>query len=60
VALVIGSIIGLVSAQKVPMTAMPQMVAIFNGLGGAASALIAIGEYWVYCKVVKILPLTRY
>ena len=46
VALVIGSIIGLVSAQKVPMTAMPQMVAIFNGLGGAASALIAIGEYW--------------
>jgi NAD(P) transhydrogenase subunit beta len=46
VALVIGSIIGLVSAQKVPMTAMPQMVGIFNGLGGAASALIAIGEYW--------------
>ena len=46
VALVIGSIIGLVSAQKVPMTAMPQMVAIFNGLGGAASALIAMGEYW--------------
>ena len=46
VALVIGSIIGLVSAQKVPMTAMPQMVGIFNGLGGAARALIAIGEYW--------------
>jgi NAD(P) transhydrogenase subunit beta len=46
VALVIGSIIGVISAQKVPMTAMPQMVGIFNGLGGAASSLIAIGEYW--------------
>ncbi len=46
VALVIGSIIGLIGAEKVPMTAMPQMVGIFNGLGGAASALVAIGEYW--------------
>jgi H+-translocating NAD(P) transhydrogenase subunit beta len=46
VALAIGSIIGVISAQKVPMTAMPQMVGMFNGLGGAASSLIAIGEYW--------------
>ncbi len=46
VGIVIGSIIGAIAAQKVEMTAMPQMVGIFNGLGGAASALIAVGEYW--------------
>lgn len=45
-AIVIGSLIGAIAAQKVAMTAMPQMVGIFNGLGGAASALIAVGEYW--------------
>lgn len=56
VALVIGSIIGLVSAQKVPMTAMPQMVGIFNGLGGAASALIAIGEYWRLLQSGENIP----
>ena len=44
--LVIGSIIGAVIAQRVAMTQMPQMVGIFNGLGGAASALVAVGEYW--------------
>jgi NAD(P) transhydrogenase subunit beta len=56
VALVIGSIIGLISAQKVPMTAMPQMVGIFNGLGGAASALIAIGEYWRLLESGQTIP----
>jgi NAD(P) transhydrogenase subunit beta len=35
---------GLVSAQKVAMTAMPQMVAVFNGLGGAAGAIVALVE----------------
>ena len=39
--LVVGSAIGAVWATKVPMTAMPQMVAILNGFGGAASALVA-------------------
>ena len=38
----LGGLIGLVSAQKVPMTAMPQMVAVFNGFGGGASALVAL------------------
>lgn len=46
VAIVIGSIIGAITAQKVAMTDMPQMVGIFNGLGGAASALVAVGEFW--------------
>ena len=38
---VVGSLIGVVSALKVPITAMPQLVALFNGFGGAASALVA-------------------
>ena len=41
----IGAIIGSVFAVKVEMTQMPQMVAIFNGFGGAASALVAAAEY---------------
>ena len=40
--LVLGGLIGLVMAKRVQMTAMPEMVAIFNGFGGAASALVAI------------------
>ena len=45
VAIVIGSVIGAVSARAVKMTAMPQMVALFNGVGGGGAALIAIAEY---------------
>jgi NAD(P) transhydrogenase subunit beta len=43
--LVIGTAIGIPAALKVRMTAMPQMVAIFNGVGGGAVALIAWVEY---------------
>jgi len=45
IGIVIGSIIGIVGAKKVEMTSMPQMVAIFNGFGGGASALVAFSEY---------------
>jgi len=41
VALVLGALIGVVLAQRIKMTAMPQLVAIFNGLGGGGSALVA-------------------
>jgi NAD(P) transhydrogenase subunit beta len=41
----IGTVIGVVSARAVRMTAMPQMVALFNGVGGGAAALIAAAEY---------------
>ncbi|MBI4600843.1 MAG: NAD(P)(+) transhydrogenase (Re/Si-specific) subunit beta [Planctomycetes bacterium] len=41
----LGSAIGLVSAYKVKMTAMPQMVGLYNGFGGAASLLVASVEY---------------
>ena len=37
----VGTIIGIVLAQKIQMTAMPQMVALLNGLGGGASVLVA-------------------
>lgn len=44
-AFVIGSVLGTWSARKVQMTSMPQMVALFNGLGGGAVALVAVVEY---------------
>jgi H+-translocating NAD(P) transhydrogenase subunit beta len=44
-ALVIGTILGAVSARKVKMTAMPQMVSLFNGMGGACAAVISLVEF---------------
>ncbi len=44
-AIAIGTVIGFVGARQVPMTAMPQMVAIFNGAGGGAAALVSMLEY---------------
>lgn len=46
VGLVVGSAIGAIAAKKVQMTAMPQMVALFNGFGGGASTLVACSEYF--------------
>ena len=45
-AIALGSAIGAIAAKKVAMTEMPQMVGLLNGLGGAASALVAIAEFW--------------
>ena len=45
VGLVVGTVLGVPSAQKVQMTAVPQMVALFNGVGGGAVALIAWSEF---------------
>jgi proton-translocating NAD(P)+ transhydrogenase subunit beta len=42
----IGSVVGAVAAQRVQMTAMPQMVAAFNGVGGATAALVALSEFY--------------
>ncbi len=41
----IGSVIGVLAAKKVKMTAMPEMVSLFNGMGGACAALISIVEF---------------
>lgn len=49
--LIIGAAIGTYAARKVEMTAMPQLVAIFNGFGGAASGVVAAAE------LVKLIDL---
>jgi NAD(P) transhydrogenase subunit beta len=43
--MVVGGTFGAVAARKVRMTAMPQMVALFNGVGGGAAALISFAEF---------------
>lgn len=43
--LIIGTVIGTMIAKKVQMTAMPEMVSLFNGMGGACAMLISIVEY---------------
>ena len=45
VGIVIGTIVGIPAARNVKMTAMPQMVALFNGVGGGAVALVAWAEF---------------
>ena len=44
-ALIIGTIVGTLMAKKVQMTAMPEMVSLFNGMGGACAALISVIEF---------------
>lgn len=43
--LIIGTVVGTVAAKRVQMTAMPQMVSLFNGMGGACAAIISIVEF---------------
>ena len=45
IAMVVGAAIGIPTSRFVKMTAMPQLVAIFNGVGGGAAALVSITEY---------------
>lgn len=59
VAIAIGSAIGALMAYRVEMTAMPQMVGLLNGFGGAASALVAVGEFWRYITSVEAVPLSE-
>jgi NAD(P) transhydrogenase subunit beta len=44
IGLLIGTVVGTVGARMVRMTAIPQMVAVFNGVGGGAAALVAVAE----------------
>lgn len=48
VGIIAGSIVGAVASRMVAMTAMPEMVALFNGFGGAASLLVGFAEYQRY------------
>lgn len=55
--LAIGSFVGAIAAYKVQMTEMPQMVGLLNGLGGAASALVAVAEFWRLVGSSQAIPL---
>lgn len=48
--LIIGTVIGVIAAKKVKMTAMPEMVSLFNGMGGACAALISLIEFNHFLK----------
>ncbi|HEX7077664.1 MAG TPA: NAD(P)(+) transhydrogenase (Re/Si-specific) subunit beta [Candidatus Eisenbacteria bacterium] len=56
VGLVIGAGIGAVAARRVAMTAMPQMVALFNGSGGGAAALVSTLEYMHLTRTSPHVP----
>ncbi len=51
--LLIGSVVGAVMALRVPMTSMPELVAVFNGFGGGASALVAGAELVMVLAAVE-------
>ncbi len=53
-AILIGSLVGAIASKKVAMTSMPEMVALFNGFGGAASLLVGWAEFqrYVYASTV--------
>jgi H+-translocating NAD(P) transhydrogenase subunit beta len=52
-ALAIGGIVGTMAAKKVKMTAMPEMVSLFNGMGGACAALISFIEFGHIAKNIS-------
>ena len=51
----IGSVVGAIAAYRVKLTAMPQMVALLNGFGGGASALVAIAEFTRFARTPEAL-----
>lgn len=54
--LLIGSVVGTLAAKKVKMTAMPEMVSLFNGMGGACAALISAAEFYHIYQLHKDNP----
>ena len=58
IAIILGSLVGVISAKKVEMTAMPEMIALFNGFGGIASLLVAYSEYQSYVSRNTILDIS--
>ncbi len=57
---IVGGLIGAVAAQRVKMTSMPEMVALFNGFGGLASLLVGWSEYHrgIHAAVVSVSTFT--
>ncbi|GAB2826535.1 NAD(P)(+) transhydrogenase (Re/Si-specific) subunit beta [Ferruginibacter profundus] len=58
--LLIGTVAGTLSAKKVKMTAMPEMVSLFNGMGGACAALISAAEFYHIYKLHEASPETAF
>jgi NAD(P) transhydrogenase subunit beta len=58
--LVIGTIGGTLSAKSVKMTAMPELVSLFNGMGGACAALISAAEFYHIYEANKLAPQTAF
>ena len=59
VGVVIGALVGTIGARMVRMTAIPQMVALFNGVGGGAAALVAVAElltFGVHPPFAEVFP----
>jgi NAD(P) transhydrogenase subunit beta len=56
--LIIGTIVGTMAAKKVKMTAMPEMVSLFNGMGGACAALISLVEFNHLAHEIQISGIT--
>lgn len=59
-AIIIGIVIGTLTAKKVKMTAMPELVSFFNGMGGACAALISIVEFDYLFRANKVLDSTLF
>jgi H+-translocating NAD(P) transhydrogenase subunit beta len=55
--LVVGTVAGLAGARMVPMTDMPQMVAILNGLGGGAAALVSVAEILRHMRPAGVIAI---
>lgn len=55
VGMVAGALVGALAARMVAMTAMPEMVALFNGFGGAASLLVGWSEYQSYASAGEVM-----
>ena len=54
--LLIGAVVGTLAVKKVKMTAMPEMVSLFNGMGGACAALISAAEFYHIYELHKASP----
>lgn len=58
VGLITGAIVGAIAARMVAMTAIPEMVALFNGFGGAASLLVGWSEYHRYAVASEVIDIS--
>jgi NAD(P) transhydrogenase subunit beta len=54
--IVLGGVIGAIAARRIAMTAMPQMVALFNGSGGGAAAIVSSLEYLAFARAGLPVP----